>query len=715
MERLFSGLWGNLKKMSGFCVAYSLIFTAVIHAKTFYVSTTGNDANPGTSGNPIASVIKAIGLAQPGDSIRVKPGLYRGRYVINKSGQSGSKIVLQGEPGVILDGGDIVKGWQAAPEVAAGVYKKPVSEIGYEPYSMTWNNKAFMKFTRDKAGDLGIPRIAESLGRPVGDEGWEGIEALFSVYNSICYIGFKDGKTPEGRDLTASPEAAVLKLDGVSHVLINGFTLRNAAYGIHLTNGGSDNVIQDNVIWAGNAGIYTTAAGSRNRIVRNQITMNYIYADYGLQGCESSSDPAAVDQYFVHRRIFGLMKNASLNNRWGIYMESLNSPVFYKTVNRRVFQNVYQLNQATADPVGVDNEIAENRIHGVMNAMGQFCNAGHRLKVHHNIFEQIAFDAFQMGSPNSDSIQYHDNVCINVTSLVRLKSPAPGPIFIYRNRVVSTWEDRDYPTSEWTIDMGWDTDAKIFIYHNSLSSGGRAINSGCELNGWPNVVFVNNVLSCMAFAWGESQCSPPAIKSVIDYNWVGGWDYGLLGENSPGWGTHNAVATDQRVWTPASTKPEDMVVSNARFPVGEMGIDLSKPFTISGRTFYALPGMKPGYFPGKAPDLGAIQSNEDPNTGNNAKPKTEILPNGIASVLPFAGGVRIQYSATQGMGQIRLGIYDLQGKCVRKFSGVGSVAGKRTLLWNGRSEDGLKVSQGMYFFRLSTGKQVYNRQIMVVR
>ena len=40
------------------------------------------------------------------------------------------------------------------------------------------------------------------------------------------------------------------------------------------------------------------------------------------------------------------------------------------------------------------------------------------------------------------------------------------------------------------------------------------------------------------------------------------------------------------------------------------GIDLSRSFTVKGKKFPAFPGLKPGYFKGKAPAAGALQKGE---------------------------------------------------------------------------------------------------------
>ena len=45
-------------------------------------------------------------------------------------------------------------------------------------------------------------------------------------------------------------------------------------------------------------------------------------------------------------------------------------------------------------------------------------------------------------------------------------------------------------------------------------------------------------------------------------------------------------------------------------PACETGIDVSRPFTVNGKTYSALPGFEPGYFKGKAPAAGALQEGE---------------------------------------------------------------------------------------------------------
>jgi hypothetical protein len=89
-----------------------LCVSGFISARTIYVSTTGNDSNPGTETSPYLNIQKAVDEAAPGDVIYVRGGTYMltKRIKIEKAGTADARISLFGYPGerVILDGSNIV-------------------------------------------------------------------------------------------------------------------------------------------------------------------------------------------------------------------------------------------------------------------------------------------------------------------------------------------------------------------------------------------------------------------------------------------------------------------------------------------------------------------------------------------------------------------------------------------------------------------------------
>jgi hypothetical protein len=73
----------------------------------YYVSTEGDDANPGTLTSPRKTIQSGISLLVPGDTLWIRGGRYHEEVLIsNHSGLPGSEIVISGYPGetVLLDG-----------------------------------------------------------------------------------------------------------------------------------------------------------------------------------------------------------------------------------------------------------------------------------------------------------------------------------------------------------------------------------------------------------------------------------------------------------------------------------------------------------------------------------------------------------------------------------------------------------------------------------
>src|SRR5258706_1661497 len=60
---------------------------------THYVSTTGNDSNPGTLAAPWRTVQKAANTASPGNVVCVRGGSYNERVTINVSGSATGGVI----------------------------------------------------------------------------------------------------------------------------------------------------------------------------------------------------------------------------------------------------------------------------------------------------------------------------------------------------------------------------------------------------------------------------------------------------------------------------------------------------------------------------------------------------------------------------------------------------------------------------------------------
>ncbi|MDD3320309.1 MAG: right-handed parallel beta-helix repeat-containing protein [Paludibacter sp.] len=83
-------------------------FIGLSSARTIYVSTSGNDSNPGTEISPYLNIQKSVDEAQPGDMIYLRGGTYMltKRVKIEKAGTEMARISMFAYPGerVIIDG-----------------------------------------------------------------------------------------------------------------------------------------------------------------------------------------------------------------------------------------------------------------------------------------------------------------------------------------------------------------------------------------------------------------------------------------------------------------------------------------------------------------------------------------------------------------------------------------------------------------------------------
>jgi hypothetical protein len=70
----------------------------------YYVSTTGNDANPGTINQPWKTIQKAANTMIAGDTVNVLAGSYSERISVTRSGTSGSPITFRPQGTVVIKG-----------------------------------------------------------------------------------------------------------------------------------------------------------------------------------------------------------------------------------------------------------------------------------------------------------------------------------------------------------------------------------------------------------------------------------------------------------------------------------------------------------------------------------------------------------------------------------------------------------------------------------
>jgi hypothetical protein len=94
-------------------------------------------------------------------------------------------------------------------------------------------------------------------------------------------------------------------------------------------------------------------------------------------------------------------------------------------------------------------------------------------------------------------------------------------------------------------------------------------------------------------------------------------------------------------------------------------------------------------------------------------PPAERLPVRVAAPFPnpFASAVTVGFSLAEP-GPVRIEVYDLQGRPVRKLLDRILEAGDHVAGWDGEDDLGRRLPPGMYFYRLEAGRTVVVKKLV---
>src|SRR5215813_11975209 len=92
------------------------LWAGVAFGATYYVSTTGTDANPGTIDRPFGTINRGAALLHPGDTLYLRGGTYYQTVYAPASGTPVAPVTISG--------------YQGETAVIDGAYTNPVSSWG---------------------------------------------------------------------------------------------------------------------------------------------------------------------------------------------------------------------------------------------------------------------------------------------------------------------------------------------------------------------------------------------------------------------------------------------------------------------------------------------------------------------------------------------------------------------------------------------------------
>jgi hypothetical protein len=124
------------------------------------------------------------------------------------------------------------------------------------------------------------------------------------------------------------------------------------------------------------------------------------------------------------------------------------------------------------------------------------------------------------------------------------------------------------------------------------------------------------------------------------------------------------------------------------------------------------------FFPPDFPPLVPVRKASRPERLSHEK-GVSIVPPAEMRLLanrpnPFQSETTIQYSLPKSMA-VRLVVYDVAGRSVRKLVDGIQEAGLRQVVWDGRDERGSPAGAGMYVYRLEAGGASLIRKTNLVK
>lgn len=103
--------------------------------------------------------------------------------------------------------------------------------------------------------------------------------------------------------------------------------------------------------------------------------------------------------------------------------------------------------------------------------------------------------------------------------------------------------------------------------------------------------------------------------------------------------------------------------------------------------------------------------------GDSATPGDTVVPAALSLDRiypnPFSSDTNIEYKLKEAS-QVKLSIYNQRGQLVKLLVSEGKNAGTHTVSWDGRDANGRKVSSGIYFARLNSGKESSHKKLIYI-
>ncbi|HEU5223867.1 MAG TPA: right-handed parallel beta-helix repeat-containing protein [Candidatus Lumbricidophila sp.] len=252
-RRTFVGVAAGIAAGAAFGLDIVRPDRATAAVNTYYVAKNGNDSAAGTSSAPLLTIGAAALLAQPGDQVLVRSGVYREEVIFPRGGTSdASRITYAADAGasVTITGSDVFTNWT---QVSGDVWQVRIPSSyfnGFNPYAEQVHGDWFDG--RGRVHRLGMVYLngawlpeatsASAVSSTASASWWSQVDGLVegtapTFRPSYSPTGFTTitakfpGVNPNSGAVEVGVRGTVFKpaATNFNYITIRGFNLRNAA------------------------------------------------------------------------------------------------------------------------------------------------------------------------------------------------------------------------------------------------------------------------------------------------------------------------------------------------------------------------------------------------------------------------------------------------------------------------------------------------------
>lgn len=418
-------------------------------------------AAPGGDGSreaPFGAIEQAAQAARPGDTVRIRPGVYREQLRPPRSGAPDNWIRFVGDaPGVVLDGGETIPTESGWSDAGGGVWSRPYART---PRYMALDGVRL--YRHSSLGNL----------RSRGD----GIEGGYFLEGGTLYVRAPDGGPLAGRTLRAAVLPYGIYLDGLSYL-----EFRDLEVGFYdemavRFRDSHHCALRDSIIHDSRQMVYVDREGSTDNLLEGNRIFGSGVLDWPWDICHHGHDCSSNG---ISVRAAGEGNVVRSNYVTG------------------VFNGIYLGGWVTDYP---ETWALEN-------------------DVYDNLIEYVKDDAIE---PECQAINLRifRNTLQNLFVGISLAPIETGPTWVLYN-VAHSFRPHDKGKGQWLkislTPRGEQPLGEVRVYHNTSHTTIEEHN-GWGSPGFGNIHFLNNVVSATRYVFEHSTAGPMPGPNLLDYN-----------------------------------------------------------------------------------------------------------------------------------------------------------------------------------------------------